>query len=308
MKGEKKRKEKVMNRVSAKWNIIFSILLIFCAMMVILPMALMVVVSFSSSESIKKAGYTFLPQEWSLEGYRYLLEMGDQILRSYRITIIYSVVGTVLGLLIMMMFAYVISQRNFRYSRFLTWMLFFTMLFSGGLVPSYILNVRYYHLKDTVWILILPGLVSAYMVIILRTFIRTAIPDGLFDAAKIDGAGHFTIFFKIVVPLSKAGIATVALFTFIAKWNDWFIGMLYVDNPNLVPLQTLLTKLQSSIDFLKQNTQAASGPDGLRLLKSLPSTNLRMACTVIAVVPVLFAYPFFQRYFVNGMTVGSIKE
>lgn len=308
MKGEKKRKEKVMNRVSAKWNVIFSILLIFCAMMVILPMALMVVVSFSSSESIKKAGYTFWPQEWSLEGYRYLLEMGDQILRSYRITIIYSVVGTVLGLLIMMMFAYVISQRNFRYSRFLTWMLFFTMLFSGGLVPSYILNVRYYHLKDTIWILILPGLVSAYMVIILRTFIRTAIPDGLFDAAKIDGAGHFTIFFKIVVPLSKAGIATVALFTFIAKWNDWFIGMLYVDNPNLVPLQTLLTKLQSSIDFLKQNTQAASGPDGLRLLKSLPSTNLRMACTVIAVVPVLFAYPFFQRYFVNGMTVGSIKE
>lgn len=287
---------------------IFSALLILCAFLVIFPMALMIIVSFSSTDSIREVGYTLLPKEWSLQGYQYLFEMGDQLLRSYRITILYSVTGTVLGLIIMMMYAYVISQKDFPLKNFLTWFLFFTMLFGGGLVPSYILNVRYYHLKDTFWILILPGLVSAYMVLILRTFIRTAIPDGLFDAAKIDGAGHFTIFFKIVVPLSKAGIATVGLFIFIAKWNDWFTGMLYVESPDLVPLQTLLTKLQSSIDFLKQNTTAAARPDGLQMLKSLPSTNLRMACTVVAVLPVLFAYPFFQRYFVNGMTIGSIKE
>ncbi len=307
-KERKRTKEKQLNQVSRKWNVIFSALLILCAFLVIFPMALMIIVSFSSTDSIREVGYTLLPKEWSLQGYQYLFEMGDQLLRSYRITILYSVTGTVLGLIIMMMYAYVISQKDFPLKNFLTWFLFFTMLFGGGLVPSYILNVRYYHLKDTFWILILPGLVSAYMVLILRTFIRTAIPDGLFDAAKIDGAGHFTIFFKIVVPLSKAGIATVGLFIFIAKWNDWFTGMLYVESPDLVPLQTLLTKLQSSIDFLKQNTTAAARPDGLQMLKSLPSTNLRMACTVVAVLPVLFAYPFFQRYFVNGMTIGSIKE
>ena len=186
--------------------------------------------------------------------------------------------------------------------------MFFTMLFGGGLVPSYILNVRYYHLNNTFWILMLPSLVTAYWVIILRTFVKTTIPEALFDSAKIDGAGHFTIFFKIVSPLSKAGLGTIGLFSFVAKWNDWFTGMLYIENNKLVPLQTLLTKLQKNADYLKNNSELASTPDGLAMLKNVPGTNLRMACTVLAIVPVLFAYPYFQRYFVNGLTVGSIKE
>lgn len=297
-----------LNSLNKRWNVFFIILLSLVALTTLIPMALMVAVSFSSSASISKVGYTFFPIEWSLEGYRYLFKMGDQLLASYKITILYSVFGTLLGLLVMLMYAYVIALRDFPLRKQLTWFLFFTMLFSGGLVPSYILNVRYYHLQDTIWILILPGLISANMVIILRTFVKSAIPEALIEAAKIDGAGHFTIFFRIVVPLSKAGIATVGLFTFVAKWNDWFTGMLYIDNPDLVPLQTLLTKLQNSVDFLKTNSKMAGTADGMQLLKSLPGTNLRMACTVVAIAPVLIAYPFFQRYFVNGMTIGSIKE
>ena len=304
----KKEIPKHMNRISLKWNRIFTLILAIAALAVLIPVLLMVIVSFSSTESINEVGYNFFPAEWSLEGYYYALRMGDQLLNSYIVTIVYSVVGTVLSLLIMSMYAYVICQKKFWLERKLTWFLFFTMLFSGGLVPSYILNVRYYHLYDTFWVLLLPTLVNASWVIILRTFIKTTIPDALIESARIDGAGHFTIFFKIVMPLSKAGLGTIGLFSFVAKWNDWFNGMLYIENPKLVPLQTLLTKLQKNVEFLKTNSDIASTPDGLTLLKSLPSTNLRMACVVLAIIPVLFAYPFFQRYFVTGLTVGSIKE
>lgn len=304
----KKKAENHMNRISSGWNRFFTVILAIVALLAVIPVALMVIVSFSSTESIKEVGYNFIPAEWSLEGYFYAMKMGDQLLNSYIVTIVYSVAGTVLSLFVMSMFAYVISQKKFWLERKLTWFLFFTMLFSGGLVPSYILNVRYYHLDDTFWVLLLPTLVNASWVIILRTFIRTTIPEALIDSAKIDGAGHFTIFFRIVLPLSKAGLGTIGLFSFVAKWNDWFSGMLYIENPKLVPLQTLLTKLQKNVEFLKTNSEISSTPDGLTLLKSIPGTNLRMACTVLAVVPVLFAYPFFQRYFVTGLTVGSIKE
>lgn len=304
----KKQKKKQLNKLSRTWNAIFTIILVLVAITMLLPMILVIIVSFSSTESIRAVGYSLRPQEWSFQGWQYLLKMGDQLLYSYRITIVYSVVGTILSLFVMMLYAYVLTQKDFWLRKQLTWFLFFTMLFGGGLVPSYILNVNYYHLKDSFWIFIFPSLVSAYNVIILRTFIKTAIPEGLFDAARIDGAGHFTIFFKIVVPLSKAGIATVGLFTFVGKWNDWFTGMLYIENAKLVPLQTLLTKLQNSVDYLRQNAAIANTPDGIRFLKNLPTTNLRMACTVAAVLPILLAYPFFQRYFVSGLTVGSVKE
>lgn len=296
------------NMVTKKWNIFFIILLATIAVLVVIPMILVICISFSSESSITDVGYTFIPKEWSLQGYQYLGKMGDQILTSYMVTIFYTIAGTVMSLACMAMYAYVISLKNFRLGRVLTWLLFFTMLFNGGLVPSYILNVRYLNIGDSIWVFLLPGLVNVYQVIILRTFIRTSIPESLFEAARIDGAGHFTIFFRIVIPLFKAGLATVALFNVVNRWNDWFIGMLYIKNPDLVPLQTMLTRLQDSIEFLKQNAAISATPDGIQMLRTLPDTNLRMACTVITVLPILFAYPFFQRYFVQGLTVGSIKE
>jgi putative aldouronate transport system permease protein len=206
------------------------------------------------------------------------------------------------------MFAYVISQRQFYFRRGLTWYLFFTMLFSGGIVPSYILNVRYLGFKDTVWIFLLFNTVSAYYVIILRIFIRTTIPESLFESARIDGAGYFTVFIKIVVPLFKAGIATVGLFNVVTRWNDWFIGMLYIESAELVPLQTMLIRLQATIDFLKQNAAIAGTPDGIALLNTLPDQSMRMATTIIVILPIIFAYPYFQKYFISGLTLGSIKE
>lgn len=302
------KKKRHLNQISWRWNLIFILILGMVGMLIVLPMLLIIIISFSSTASINDAGYTFFPAEWSLEGYYYTFKMGSQLVYSYLVTIASSAIGTGLGLLVMSMYAYVICQKRFWLERGLTWFLFFTMLFGGGLVPSYILNVRYYHLKDTFWILLIAGILNAYWVIILRTFIKTAIPEALFDSARIDGAGHFTIFFKITCPLFKAGLGTIGLFSFVGRWNDWFTGMLYIDNNKLVPLQTLLTKLQNNVDYLKSNSEVASTPEGLAMLKSLPGTNLRMACTVLAVVPVLFAYPFFQRYFVQGLTVGSIKE
>lgn len=302
------KKKRELNQINWKWNLIFILILGIVGMLIVLPVLLIVIISFSSTASINEAGYTFFPIEWSLEGYYYTFKLGIQLVYSYLVTIASSAIGTVLGLIVMSMYAYVICQKRFWLERGLTWFLFFTMLFGGGLVPSYILNVRYYHLNDTFWMLLLSGILNAYWVIILRTFIKTSIPEALFDSARIDGAGHFTIFFKIACPLFKAGLGTIGLFSFVARWNDWFMGMLYIDNNKLVPLQTLLTKLQNNVDYLKSNSEVASTPEGLAMLKNLPGTNLRMACTVLAVVPILFAYPFFQRYFVQGLTVGSIKE
>lgn len=295
------------NMVSRRWNAVFTVFLCAMALLVLIPMALIVIVSFSSKASIMTVGFSFTPAEWSLDGYGYLLKMGDQLLNSYLITIFYTVAGTAMSLSVMSMYAYVIAQRQFRARMFLTWMLFFTMLFSGGLVPQYILNVRYLGIGDSVWVFLLPTLVSAYNVIILRTFIMTTIPDTLFEVAKIDGAGHFTIFTRIVLPLFKAGLATIALFNVVTRWNDWFIGMLYINKAYLVPLQTLLQRIQRNIDFLKENAAIAGTPDGIALLRQLPDQNLRMACTIVIILPVLVAYPYFQRYFVHGLTLGSVK-
>ena len=301
-------RDRHFNQISFGWNLLFTIIMTLAAVIVVMPMILVVTVSFSSTASISKVGYSFFPAEWTLQGYDYLFKLGTQLKNSYVVSIGYAVLGTGMSLAVMSVHAYVLAQKNFPARRFLTWMLFFTMLFGGGLVPSYILNTRYLHIANTFWIFLLPGLANAWSVIILRTFLNTAVPESLIDSARIDGAGHFRIFGFIVLPLFKAGIATIGLFGFVQRWNDWFLALLYNDKPALTPLQTLLYRLQSNINFLRDNAAIAATPDGLALIKSLPTDNLRMACTVAVVLPILFAYPFFQRYFVHGMLVGSIKE
>ena len=295
------------NSISKGWNLVFSIFGCLLSLLMIVPMVLVFIVSFSPEISIAERGFSFTPTYFTTEGYGYLMKMGDQILDSYLITIAHTATGTLCSLTLMSMFAYVLAQKNFPARKFMTWILSFTMMFSGGLVPSYMLNVNYYHLYDSFWIYILPSLVSAYNVIILRTFIQTTIPDTLFEAARIDGAGHFRVFTTIVLPLFKAGLATIGLFNVVARWNDWFTGHMYVQTPSLVPIQTLLQKIQANIDFLKSNAAISGTPDAMEMMRNLPTQNLRMACTVIVVLPILCAYPFFQRYFVSGLTVGSVK-
>ncbi len=296
------------NQISNGWNIVISVILILASLLVILPLILVSIISVSSAESIAINGYTFFPSKISADAYINLSRTGSQIRDSYLITIVHSFTGTFLSLFIMSMFAFVLAQKKLPGRKGLTFFAFFTMLFSGGLVPSYILNVRYLHLNDTIWIFLLPSsLVNAFYVIILRTFIQTSIPDSLFESAIIDGASYFRVYCSIVLPLSKAGLATIGLFSLVGRWNDWFTGMLYIENTKLVPLQTLLQRIQKNIDFIKNNSDAASTQSGLELLNAMPPESTRMAITIIATIPILFAYPFFQRYFVKGLTIGSVK-
>jgi putative aldouronate transport system permease protein len=228
-----------------------------------------------------------------------------QIIDSYIITILYTLVGTFLSLFFMSMYAFVLSLKGFPSRKFYTFLLFITMIFSGGLVPSYIVNVRYLNLYDSFWVIVLPSLISGFHVIILRTFINTTIPGSLLEAAKIDGANDFRVYWQIVLPLFKAGLATIALFNVVSRWNNWFSGMLYIEDSKLIPLQTMLQKIQRNVEFIKNNADVTH--EERELLRNMPTESVRMAITVITTVPILFAYPFFQRYFISGMTIGSVK-
>jgi putative aldouronate transport system permease protein len=303
----KQRKYNRFNSISPASNFTISVLLIILAAITVFPLLLVVSISITPAESVTANGYKLIPDSVSLTAYTTLFKTGQQLLDSYIITIFYTITGTIMSLTVMSMFAFVLAQQKFRFRTIYTFILFFTMLFSGGLVPSYIINVRYLHLKDTVWIFLLPSLVSAYNVIILRTFIQTTIPDSLFEAAKIDGASNFTVFFRIVLPLFKPGLATIGLFNVVTRWNDWFTGMLYIDNPKLIPLQTLLQRILRNIQFIKNNSQLEGTREAQEILASMPTESTRMAITVLIVIPILFAYPFFQRYFIEGLTIGSIK-
>ncbi len=295
------------NQIAPGWNIVISTLLTLTSLLIVLPLILVVIISFSSAESIVFNGYTFFPSKFTLDAYKNLAKTGAQIKNSYIITVFYTFTGTALSLFVMSMFSFVLAQKKFPARKALTFYVFFTMLFSSGLVPSYIMNVRYLHLNDTIWIFLLPGIVNAFYIIILRTFIQTTIPDSLIEAATIDGANDFTIYYKIVLPLSKAGLATIGLFSLVGRWNDWFTGMLYIENPKLIPLQTMLYKIQKDIEFIKSNAEISDSVMGLELLRSMPTESTRMAITIIATIPILFAYPFFQRYFIKGLTIGSVK-
>lgn len=302
----KKRRFRV-NEISPAWNIVLSILMTMLAVAVVMPVVLVLSVSLSSTEDITRYGYQFVPKNISFAAYNILFQMGYTLLRSYLITIFYTVVGTGLSLFVMSMFAFVLARKDYPYRKILAFYTYFTTLFSGGLVPQYVLRVRYLHLNDTVWVFLLPGLVSAFHVIILRTFVQSTIPESLFDSAKIDGASEWQVYTRIVMPLFKAGLATIGLFNVVSRWNDWFTGMLYIQDRNLKPVMTVLQTIQKKIDYIKNDPLIASTPDGLELASQLPSESARMAITIIVTFPLLVAYPFFQKYFVKGLTVGSVK-
>ena len=308
MKLNSRKKGFHHNQISYGTNAAFSLMVILLMLTVLIPLLLVISISFSSAKSIVYNGYQFFPSEFTLDAYKTILKMGDNIGRAYLNTIFYTVVTTVFGLFIMSMLAFVLSRKDFKARRVISFLVYFTTLFSGGMVPTFVLNVRYLHINNSIWVFILPFLVSAFDVIILRTFIKTSIPDSLFESAKLDGANDLQIYFKFVLPLSKAGLASVGLFTAVTRWNDWNTGMLYAENPKLVPIMTLLQRIQNNIAFLKNNTELAGTPEGMAMLRDMPSESVRMAISIISVLPLLVVYPFFQKYFVKGLTIGSVKE
>ena len=295
------------NSISKGTNVGFNILFIILAALCIIPFIFVVIISFTSEQALQANGYRFWPQEWSLNAYRYIFSSGSQIMRAYGITIIVTVSGTLLGLAIMSMYGYALSRKSFAYRKFFTKLIFIPMLFSGGMVSSYLVVTKFLGLKNSILALILPMCVSSFNIIILRTFFKTTVPDAIVESAKIDGASEWKLFLKIVLPISLPGIATIALFLTLGYWNDWFNAMLYIDDNSLMPLQYLLIRIESSMEFLSNNA-ALMGANAIEASANMPKDTAKMAIVVITTLPIIFAYPFFQRYFVNGLTIGAVKE
>lgn len=253
-------------------------------------------------------GYKIFPARWSAFAYSYIFKTGDQLFRSYGVTIFITVVGTMLTVIMTTLYAYAISRRNFKFRKFFSFFAFFTMLFSGGLVPSYIVTTQFLDLKDTVWALVLPMALNAFYILVLRTFFITMIPDPIVESGKIDGAGEFKILFRLVLPISLPGLSTIALFSTLGYWNDWFNALLYIDSNRLVPLQSMLMRIETSMQFIIQNSALLNSGQSREMIRSLPQDTSRMAMVVLATGPIVLAYPFFQRYFIQGLTIGAIKE
>lgn len=297
-------KEKSMKRSKATEQIVLNIFFIMFCTLIILPFLMVVSVSLSSEQDIIDFGYKLIPRKIDLSAYKFVFGNASAIINAYEVTIFYSVTGTAMSVLTMAGVAYALTKPDLPGKRAVSFYIFFTMLFGGGLVPTYILLTNYLHLSNTVWVYIFPSLVSPWYVFMIRTFF-TALPYELSESATIDGANEYMIFFKVILPLSKSVMATVALLTFLGKWNDWFTAMMYIDDEKLFSLQYLLQKIMNNIKMIQEQT--AQGLGNMIKTQDIPSESARMAMAIVAAGPALVIFPFFQKYFVRGMTVGAVK-
>lgn len=284
-------------------QIILSSLMILLCVLIVIPFWILVSVSFSRESDISYYGYRLIPKVFDLSAYRYVFKNASGILDAYKITALFSVMAMVLGVVLMSMIAYPLSRKNFSKRQAISFVLYFTMLFSGGLVPTYILITNYLHLDNTIWVYILPSAVNVWHVFMIRTFFQ-GIPEPIIESAYIDGASELRIFATIILPLSKPCLATIALLTFLSKWNDWYTSMLYIDKQNLISLQYLLQRIMNNIKILQENQNIANE---VVSAKDLPAESARMAMAVVVAGPALVVFPFFQKYFVKGLTLGSVK-
>ncbi len=276
---------------------------IFFSLFCVLPLFLILSASLSSEQALVANGYTLFPKEISFGAFSYIFRAPKQLLTSYAVTIFVTVVGTTFSLLFTAMLAYVASRRDFSGAKVLSFLIFFTLLFNGGMVPSYIMITRVYHLKNTIWAMILPYIIIPWHVFLMKGFFADT-PTSLIEAAKIDGASEVKIFFSIIAPISKPGFTTVGLFCAFTYWNDWWLSLLYIDEAKLTSLQYYLYRILNNIQFLSSSLQA--GNISVDLSK-LPSETARMALCIVAAGPMLLIFPFFQKYFVKGLTVGAVK-
>lgn len=304
---KQKQREERFNKIQKPANYLFNIILGALALLSIIPFLFVIIISITDEKTLVKNGYRFIPEKLSLYAYKYIVEAGDSIIRSYGVTILVTIVGTVVGLLLIGTYAYALSRRTYAYRTFFTKVITIPMLFSGGMIANYLVMTRVLMLKDSVWALILPLAMNSFNVIILRTFFKTGIPDSVVESAKIDGASEWRLFFNIIIPMALPGFATIGLFLTLGYWNDWFNAMMYIDNKEWMPLQYLLIQIESSIDWLASN-KGMMGVDGVIIAQNLPKETIKMAIVTISTLPIIFAYPFFQRYFVSGLTVGAVKE
>lgn len=290
------------------YQIMINAVMLLVVVTVVVPFLLLFMSSITDENTLLVNGYSFFPEKFSLGAYAYIFRSGDKIFRAYGMTVLVTLLGTLVNVTLSALFAYPLSLKNLPGKRGITFFVFFTMLFNGGLVPSYILWSNYIGVKDSIWGLLLPGLLmSAMNVLLIRTYFSTSIPDTLFEAAEIDGAGQMTIFAKIVLPLGKPILVTIGTFSGLAYWNDWTNGLYYITKrTELFTIQNLLNQMVSDLQFLSQNAGNVSSDVALELSK-VPSTGVQMAIAFVAILPIILIFPFLRKYYAKGIALGAVK-
>ena len=293
------------NQIRPLTNVLGSLLFIFMALMAVLPVVFVIIISFSSESSIAKNGYSFFPEAFGLTAYKYMWNMRSLIGRAFFNSIGVTIGGTALGLILTTTMGYALSRKSYKLRGFYTYFIFIPMLFSGGLVSTYVVNTQLLGLQNSYLGLILPLCCSSFYVIILRTFFTTTVPDSVIESGKLDGASQLRIFIQLVLPISLPAIATIGLFFTFAYWNDWYQALLYLrsTHTHLFPLQYVLVSIERSIEYLTKNAAYMSADS----VADMPSETMRMAVVVIIVAPIACSYPFFQKYFISGLTIGAVK-
>ena len=298
------------NAIRSSTNVVYSLVFILLAFLCVVPVVFVIIISFSSEASIGQVGYSFHPVEWSINAYQYVWTLKNSagvplVVLAFFTSIGITLVGTTIGLTLISTMGYVLSRRSFRLRGLYTIIIFIPMIFSGGLLSTYVVNTQLLSLRNTYWALILPLACSSFYVIIMRTFFQTTVPDEIIESGKVDGASQLRIFLQLVLPISLPALATIALFLTFAYWNDWYQASLYIETNRreLYPLQYVLVNIEQNIAYLTNNESNMTADSG----NVLPSETMRMAIVVIAVVPIMFSYPFFQKYFITGLTIGAVK-
>ncbi len=297
----------MMTKSEKRYQIIITSIVLLLVVATICPFVLLFMSSISSESSLIRNGYQFWPKEFSLNAYKYITRNADTIIRAYGLTILTTVVGTFLCLFLTITLAYPLSRKNLKGRRVILLLILLTMLFHGGVVPSYILWVKYLHIKNTFWALVLPNLLlNSFHLILMKNYFENSIPQQIIEAAQIDGAGHLAVLWHVILPMGKPIIATIMMFTILTYWNDWVNPLYFVSDSKMWSLQILLENIMNNIQFLVKNSKVAA-QIGLSVA-SLPSVSVRMAIAALGILPILILFPFFQKYIVKGISLGALKE
>ena len=293
----------MVSKDQKRWKILAHVVMIIMSALALLPFILLIIASFTDETTALLNGYSYFPEKFSLGAYKYIFQNAATFLRAYGVTILVTVVGTICSVILTALTAYVLSKRNLPGVKIMNLFVLFTMLFNGGLVATYINYVTVFHIKDTFFALLVPNLLmNAFMIMLARNYFEHSIPEEIYESARIDGASEFTIFVKLVLPLSVPILATVGLMSGIAYWNDWQNSLYYVNDKALYSIQAVLNSINESVAAL-----ATLGTSSGASAADLPTTTVRMAVAVVGILPILLIYPFFQKYFAKGLMAGSVK-
>ena len=304
--SKKDKSGQSLNQIKASTNFVFNLVFLILAVMCVIPLLFVFSISITDEEVLRINGYQMVPQVVSASAYEFLWNERLTILRAAFMSMLVTVVGTMLSIALNTSMGYVVSRRNFKLKKIYTWMLFIPMVFNGGMLARYVVVNNILKLNNNIWALILPLACSAFSVTICRTFFRTTVPDSIIESAKIDGAGQFRIWSQIVLPISKPVMATIGMFAAFGYWNDWFQASLYIQDTKKQTLQSLLNQMQKNIEYIANNPYGGLSLQEYKL--GMPTESVRMAIAIVIIVPIACTYPFFQKYFISGLTVGSVKE